>query len=64
MPANPTDPRDLTSTKAMPILARSLFRQMRDQGYSRDQIIGFSTELITLVSEHLQQEQHEHLAAE
>lgn len=35
------------------ILARSLFRQMRAQGYSPEQIIGLSTELIQLVREDL-----------
>jgi hypothetical protein len=32
------------------ILARTLFRQMREQGYSAEQIIGLSSELIHLVS--------------
>ena len=46
--------------KGVSILARSLFRQMRQQGYSTDQIIGLSSELIELVREDLQRE----LAAE
>jgi hypothetical protein len=41
------DPRGLG------ILARSLFRQMRAQGYSPEQIIGLSAELIQLVREDL-----------
>ena len=41
------NPRGLT------ILARSLFRQMRDQGYSTEQIIGLSSELLDLVSHDL-----------
>ena len=46
--------------KGVSILARSLFRQMREQGYSTDQIIALSSELIELVRENLQRE----LAAE
>ena len=40
--------------KAVNILARSLFRQMRQQGYSPDQIVALSSELIQLVREDLQ----------
>ena len=40
--------------RGVTILARSLFRQMRDQGYSPDQIIGLSTELVELVRGDLQ----------
>jgi hypothetical protein len=43
-----------TDAKAVTILARSLFRQMQDQGYSPDQIIGLSSELLELVSDDLQ----------
>lgn len=60
MSATPTRPGDLTSAKGVHILARSLFREMRQQGYSKEQIIGLSTELIQLVNEDLQK----HLAAE
>lgn len=45
------DPR--TDTKGLGILARSLFRQMRAQGYSPEQIVGLSAELIQLVREDL-----------
>jgi hypothetical protein len=38
------------------ILARSLFRQMREQGYTPEQIIALSSELIDLVSQDLRQE--------
>lgn len=46
------DPK--TDVKGVNILARSLFRQMREQGYSPEQIIGLSSELIQLVREDLQ----------
>jgi hypothetical protein len=45
-----------TSRRAVGILARSLFRQMRDQGHSPEQIIALSSELIELVSADLRQE--------
>jgi len=44
---NNANPRGLS------ILARSLFRQMRDQGYSTEQIIGLSSELLDLVNNDL-----------
>lgn len=42
-----------TDGKGVTILARSLFRQMRQQGYSPEQIINLSSELIELVREDL-----------
>jgi len=42
-----------TDIKGLGILARSLFRQMRAQGYSPEQIVGLSAELIQLVREDL-----------
>ena len=50
-----TDTRD-NSRRALSILARSLVRQMRDQGYSPEQVIALSSELIELVSHDLRQE--------
>lgn len=41
--------------RGVEILARSLFRQMRHQGFSREQIITLSTELLQLVHEDLAQ---------
>jgi hypothetical protein len=41
--------------RALHILARSLFRQMRDQGYSPEQIVALSSELLELVSHDLRQ---------
>ncbi len=35
--------------RGVDILARSFFRQMREQGYSSDQIVRFSSELLDLV---------------
>ena len=50
----------LTDERGVSILARSLFKEMRTQGYSPDQIVGLSSELIELVREDLRTE----LAAE
>ncbi|TPV95606.1 MAG: hypothetical protein B7733_09165 [Myxococcales bacterium FL481] len=47
---------DRTRSSGVPILARSFFRQMRDQGYSSEQIIGFSSELIELVRHDMQRD--------
>lgn len=54
MDMHPQTSRDArTDLKGLGILARSLFRQMRAQGYSPEQIIGLSAELIQLVREDL-----------
>lgn len=45
-----------TDGKGVTILARSLFRQMRAQGYSPEQIINLSSELIELVREDLRKD--------
>ncbi|HWB74181.1 MAG TPA: hypothetical protein VG755_04480 [Nannocystaceae bacterium] len=54
MDMHPETSRDArTDTKGLGILARSIFRQMRAQGYSPEQIVGLSAELIQLVREDL-----------
>lgn len=54
MDMHPETTRDArTDTKGLGILARSIFRQMRAQGYSPEQIVGLSAELIQLVREDL-----------
>jgi len=42
-----------TDERGVSILARSLFKEMRTQGYSPDQIVSLSSELIELVREDL-----------
>ena len=37
-------------TRRVPVFARTLFRHLQDQGYTREQIIGVSTELLSLLS--------------
>ncbi|MFV8756706.1 hypothetical protein ACNOYE_39685 [Nannocystaceae bacterium ST9] len=34
----------------MPVFARTLFRHLQEQGYTREQIIGVSSELLGLLS--------------
>jgi hypothetical protein len=36
--------------RRVPVFARTLFRHLQDQGYTREQIIGVSTELLSLLS--------------
>lgn len=55
--ATPATQPVTSDTRGVTILARSLFRQMRDQGYSPDQIVGLSSELLNLVSEDLQKDE-------
>ncbi|MCA9689437.1 MAG: hypothetical protein R3A51_00895 [Nannocystaceae bacterium] len=50
------------SARAVSILARSLFRQMREQGYSAAEIIGLSSELLDLVSSDLKRDRTQALA--
>ncbi len=48
--------------KGTQILARSLFKELRGSGYTANQILGLSTELIDLVTQDLKAEQTPHLA--
>ncbi|MBV1861072.1 MAG: hypothetical protein KUG77_21825 [Nannocystaceae bacterium] len=51
--SNETSRSTLTDERGVSILARSLFKEMRMQGYSPDQIVGLSSELIELVRDDL-----------
>jgi hypothetical protein len=57
-PTNPTH-----DTRRVPVFARALFRHLQDQGYTREQIIGVSTELLSLLSTQMKGKE-ELLAAE
>jgi hypothetical protein len=50
-----THPETRPDSRGVGILARSLFRQMRHQGYSPEQIITLSSELLQLVHDDLAQ---------
>ena len=43
-------------TRRVPVFARTLFRHLQDQGYTREQIIGVSTELLSLLSSDLKKD--------
>jgi len=51
--SNETSRDAMTDERGVSILARSLFKEMRTQGYSADQIVSLSSELIELVREDL-----------
>lgn len=52
--------------RALRILAKSVFRELKSSGYSRSDIVAFSTEMLSLVSTDLreQTEAEADLAAE
>jgi hypothetical protein len=49
--------------KGTQILAKTLFKELRGSGYTPNQILGLSTELIDLVTKDLKAEQTPHLTA-
>jgi hypothetical protein len=44
------DPQGSQDPRRVPLFARTLFRHLQDQGYTREQIIGISSELLSLLS--------------
>ncbi len=49
--------------KGTQILAKTLFKELRGSGYTPNQILGLSTELIDLVTKDLKSGQEPHLTA-
>jgi hypothetical protein len=49
--------------KGTQILAKTLFKELRGSGYTPNQILGLSTELIDLVTKDLKADQAPHLSA-
>jgi hypothetical protein len=47
----------ILDAKGTKILAKSLFKELRENGYSTNQILGLSTELIDLVTQDLKSDQ-------
>ncbi len=39
--------------KALKILAKSIFKELRQNGYTRGEIVAFSTELLSLVTDEI-----------
>ncbi len=53
----------ILDNKGTKILAKSLFRELRGNGYSTNQILSLSTELIDLVTQDLKDEHAQAVAA-
>jgi hypothetical protein len=53
----------ILDNKGTKILAKSLFKELRSNGYSANQILSLSTELIDLVTEDLREEHAQAAAA-
>jgi hypothetical protein len=43
-------------SRRVPVFARTLFRHLQEQGYTREQIIGVSSELLSLLSSDIRSE--------
>ncbi|NVB41849.1 hypothetical protein G6O69_28715 [Pseudenhygromyxa sp. WMMC2535] len=43
--------------RRVPLFTRTLFRHLQDQGYTREQIIGVSTELLSLLHNDIEGEE-------
>jgi len=52
----PPTPQHQPDGKALKILAKSIFRELKAQGYDPKQVVGLATELISLVTTDLQRE--------
>lgn len=50
--------------RALRILAKSVFRELKSSGYSRSDIVAFATEMLSLVSTDLREDGREDIAAE
>jgi hypothetical protein len=50
--------------RALRILAKSTFRELKSSGYSRSEILAFATEMLSLVSSDLRDGQSVEAAAE
>jgi hypothetical protein len=51
-----TEPQTKADPRTVPTLAKALFRQLREQGLSSNQIISLSSELIDMVSTDMRRE--------
>lgn len=53
------DVRTQQGPRALRILAKSVFRELKSSGYSRSDIVAFATEMLSLVSSDLRETSHE-----
>lgn len=58
--ANPTT----QDARRVPVFTRTLYRHLQDQGYTREQIIGVSAELLSLLSSDIKKAEGDLLPAE
>ncbi len=62
--SNVTVSREPGAPRALRILAKSTFRELKSCGYNRSEILAFATEMLALVSSDLRDEQSVDAAAE
>ena len=55
--AQPNQPIPTTDPKALKIMAKSLYRQLREGGYSQGDVLGFASELLSMVSHEVRERQ-------
>ncbi len=53
-----------TQPRALRILAKSVFRELKSSGYSRGDILAFATEMLSLVSSDIRETNDEAMAEE
>ena len=55
--AQPNQSLPTTDPKALKIMAKSLYRQLREGGYSQGDVLGFASELLSMVSHEVRERQ-------
>lgn len=61
--SEPTEQQS-TQPRALRILAKSVFRELKSSGYSRSDILAFATEMLSLVSSDIRDTNDEAVAEE
>ena len=51
-----TRPPTAAQQRALKILAKSIYRELKSSGYSRSDIVAFTTELLDLVTDDIRQD--------
>ncbi|MFN7699037.1 MAG: hypothetical protein ACK6CU_25255 [Deltaproteobacteria bacterium] len=63
-PLTSATPHPAAQPRALRILAKSTFRELKSSGYSRSEILAFATEMLSLVSSDLRDGQSIEATAE
>ena len=58
MPQTSTSGNSLVNERSAKILAKSFYRQLRENGYSHNQVVSMASELISLVTQDIRQTGH------